>query len=197
MSPATPTVRAAFQRVNAGLRAHHASLRPGADANELTQAQTEVCRPLPEGVRAYFETHDGAQDGTELLLYGGRLCSVAEMVQEWRAITDLQHDGTFDGFEIDAEPDPGIRSDLWWRDGWLPLVARDGDYLVLDLDPAPDGTLGQVFAWSRLDGAGMLAAPSLAAWLESWADELASAKPPKSVDELVHRPGSPVWPIRD
>src|SRR3954466_14061651 len=50
--------------------------------------------------------------------------------------------------------------------GRLPVMDADGDKLVLDLDPAPGGTAGQVFAWSNTGSRPLrVLAPSYALWL--------------------------------
>ncbi|WP_246460961.1 SMI1/KNR4 family protein [Streptomyces himalayensis] len=51
--------------------------------------------------------------------------------------------------------------------GWIPFAySVGGDYLCVDLEPGPAGTVGQVFQWNHDDEADPPMAPSLTAWLE-------------------------------
>ncbi|WP_188825493.1 SMI1/KNR4 family protein [Brucella endophytica] len=64
---------------------------------------------------------------------------LSEQFPEGRNIENPDH------APIDA--DPGIRPTWWWP-GWIPFMENGGgDYLCIDMDPAPGGTLGQVVAY--------------------------------------------------
>jgi cell wall assembly regulator SMI1 len=67
-----------------------------------------------------------------------------------------------------------IRNDLGWRDGWIPFaVTAGGDLMVIDLDPGPTGTAGQVFRWYGYGGTPRhVVADSFPAWLDAVAEQL-------------------------
>lgn len=51
--------------------------------------------------------------------------------------------------------------------GWIPFASSGGgDYLCVDLEPGPAGTVGQVFGWNHDDDVDPPVAPSLTVWLE-------------------------------
>lgn len=198
-APAPAPVAETWKRIEAVLTARSVPLRDGATDEAVADLEARLGVSLPEALRASLKLHDGLDRSAHMFLHGGDLCSTEALLIRWRSMTGMQHDGSFDGFEIDAEPDPEIRDDVWWRDGWLPVVTRDGDFLVLDLDPAPTGTLGQVFSHDRLDGPGRLAAPDFASWLQLWAEALEALPPDEPALDAEeapwHDPASPVWPL--
>ena len=149
-----------------------AGLRPGADESYITIAEAELGVRLPEPYRRSVMRHDGQDPRAPWLVDGGQLCSLSDLLHDWREWNGMQDAGELDAFAPDAKPDPEIRREQWWRRGWLPFVSQDGDHLVLDLDPAPVGQAGQIFAFSHESGAGRLAAPDFGVWLRTWAEEL-------------------------
>lgn len=148
------------------------ALRRGAAHAALREVERELGVELPESCRRSFMCHDGQEATGPWLVDGGLLCSLATALEERRDMIRMQETNRFAGFEIDVKADASIRSDTWWRPRWLPIVAQDGDYLVVDLDPAPGGRTGQVFAFSHVTGAGRVAADDLAGWLNLFAYEL-------------------------
>jgi cell wall assembly regulator SMI1 len=93
------------------------------------------------------------------------------MLAEHKMMCDLQAECGFGGCQFGG--DPAIRKDTHWRTGWVPIMDADGDKLVLDLDPAPGGTSGQVFAWSNAGSTPLrLLASSFREWLAGLAEDL-------------------------
>ena len=176
--PSTPSGRfeESWARIEAVLESDYPealeALRAGASEAEIAEAEAELGVRLPEPFRQSMRRHDGQDPHVPWLVGGGLLCSLDDLLHEWREWTGMQDAGDLDEFAGDARPDPGVRDDRWWRRGWLPFVSQDGDHLVIDLDPAAGGQRGQVFAFSHETGAGRLAAPDFLTWLEIWADDL-------------------------
>jgi cell wall assembly regulator SMI1 len=72
-----------------------------------------------------------------------------------------------------AGADAAIRNDARFRPGWVPFMDADGDKLVLDLDPAAGGSVGQVFEWSNTGSTRLrLLAGSFGEWLAGLAEVL-------------------------
>ena len=70
-----------------------------------------------------------------------------------------------------ANSDQGVRKDAHWRPGWCRSWTRDGDKFVLDLRPAPGGSVRQVFAWSNTGSTPLrVLAPSFGQWLSGLAE---------------------------
>jgi cell wall assembly regulator SMI1 len=152
----------------------HALLRGPAGEQRIARAETKLGVRLPEAFRASVARHDGQDDDASPLIAWGPLLPLAGVVDAWSSWVDLQESGDFDGWMDDewVRPDPAVRGDRWWRRGWIPFAGADGDHLVLDMDPAESGTVGQVFAFSHETGPGRLAAPGFAEWLAVYAQEL-------------------------
>ena len=77
-----------------------------------------------------------------------------------------------DGVNRRAKPGGPVKTDLQWRDGWIPIMDADGDKLVIDLDPGPRGRVGQVIKFYNAENRLPLTAPSFRAWLSTLADRL-------------------------
>ncbi len=156
---------------------HHApdayrALRPGATDAALARAEEALGVRLPDAYRESLRRHDGQDPNGPWLVDGGQLCSFGALLDEWRAWNKMLTRGELEEFVWDIATDDAVRGDQWWRAGWLPLVAQDGDHLLVDVDPDPRGDVGQVVAFSHETGPGHVAAPSYDAWLNTWADEL-------------------------
>lgn len=103
------------------------------------------------------------------------LLPVAAMSREYKVLCSLQAECGFGGSLLGS--DAVICNDTHWRPGWIPILDADGDKIVLDLDPAPGGTVGQVFAWSNSGSwRQRLLAPSFGTWLEQLAEELVARR---------------------
>src|SRR5262245_19195654 len=91
------------------------------------------------------------------------LLPVSAILAEHKTLCALQSECEFGGNQLGS--DPSIRNDAHWRPGWLPIMDADGDKLVIDLDPAPGGTAGQIFEWSNSGSIPLrVRAPSFGAW---------------------------------
>ncbi len=133
-------------------------------------------------MRRSIARHDGQIWGQPTLVDSGILMPLQQIVDELRTIEEAIDDGAD-----------------WWRRGWLPFVARDGDYLSVDLAPEGSPLRGRV--WSFLhdnDPLHAAMAPDLTTWLMRWADELERGvhTPDPVSSDLAPRGGraSRLWP---
>ena len=87
---------------------------------------------------------------------------------------DLLDDGAFN--HAVSKPDAGIKPG-WWRQKWIPIADNSsGDYICLDLDPSPEGVVGQVILFLHADPVRRRLAPDVEAWLRAFAEEVAAGK---------------------
>ncbi len=140
---------------------------------------------LPEGVRAFWQRHDGATSGAGrdtipdddafFLETGFQLFGLAEIAKAWASEIESYS-------RLGPEYDPpdwtpsGVKKE-WWARGWMPFAYDGGgDYLLLDLDPAPGGQVGQVLHyWHDLDDMALLNR-DFASWFELVSDSIREGK---------------------
>jgi cell wall assembly regulator SMI1 len=132
-------------------------LRPGASEARVRAAEKRLALTVPEAFRRSLARHDGQEWGPALIEFGS-LMSLEEIVTSSR-------DNERYGIDEAASAD-----EAWWRRGWLPFVARDGDYLSLARGPR-----GQGEVWCFLhdnEPVHSIVAPDFTTWLKRWAAEL-------------------------
>lgn len=143
-----------------------AHLNPPASSDDVDVlwAQSE----LPSPLLALLALHDGEKDHVG----GGvfpiwRPLSAAQMLDSKRFLDELHADpGTCDA-------DLGVHR-MWWHPGWWPWATNGGgDYLVLDLDPAPGGKHGQVLYFDHAGDYRERIADSLTDAVQQLVDDLA------------------------
>jgi cell wall assembly regulator SMI1 len=126
------------------------ALREPASDAELRRLESKLAAKLPTDFVQSWKTHDGLRDsylGQIRLFNYWAFLPIDAILAEWKTMTDLQADCGFDGCQFEVTP--RIKNDAHWRPGWMPFLDADGDKVVIDLDPGPEGKLGQVFEWSN------------------------------------------------
>ncbi|WP_394835969.1 SMI1/KNR4 family protein [Pendulispora rubella] len=149
-------------------------LPEGVSEASVDAAEREIGFRLPADLRTSFLLHGagsyplyegiGANGGAKLL-------SLREALSCWRL-----YDDAIDKKKPPKEfgpPDSSLRTmhRASWRRAWLPVTddPNDSDFHAVDLEPAADGSKGQVFFWSHeLGGPECVMNPSFVDWLE-WA----------------------------
>jgi cell wall assembly regulator SMI1 len=140
-----------LQRWLAKKRPNYArQLPPGASDADLAQLEKQLGKPLPPELRSLLAWHNGQGDGF-----------IGAFEEDWLLLSaqdiaanknDLEHD-----------------SGAGWDGDWIPLLANDaGDFLFLDTSqasrPVRHFSLGQTEH--------SIAAPSLAAWLRDFVENV-------------------------
>src|SRR4051812_4799985 len=151
---------------------YRALRKPATDAQVARLARLPA--KLPRDFVKSLKTHDGLRGsylGQNRLFDYNALLPVDGIISEYRML--CRHQEQFPDVTGVAGHDPEIRVDARWRPGWVPFLDADGDKLVLDLDPAPGGSAGQVFQWYGNGATRMrVLAPSFGGWLASLAEAL-------------------------
>ncbi|MBS0260785.1 MAG: SMI1/KNR4 family protein [Planctomycetes bacterium] len=187
-------VAESWRRIETWLKDHapqiFATLRPGASEEELRRIEQTIGQSLPDDVRESYRIHDGQNrwidddDYVPGVFFGlcPRPLHYDEGV-EWcwlhrtaRNPEDFDESNPEVRERFQSFPKGAIRL-AWMRAGWVPLYWDSGrSFLGVDLDPAPEGTVGQVipFGWDFGVGSAQkyVLAPSWAHFLEDVADEL-------------------------
>ncbi|WP_313518876.1 SMI1/KNR4 family protein [Pseudomonas sp.] len=155
-----------WQRLDAWLArndpARLADLNPPASADAIRELERTLGLTLPGAFVDCLNAHDGQRGQAGALFDGNQFLPIRHIAMSWSSWTELLEDGDFDGRV--ARPDAGIR-DGWWQRGWVPFASNGGgDYLCLDLTPAPQGRVGQVIEVLHDVPQRVLVAPSFADW---------------------------------
>lgn len=111
--------------------------------------------------------HDG---GLSIFEYAG--LGVADSMRVRAGLEKLREAGTFDDHEIFEQSVPLIRP-VKWHTSWIPL-AEDGcgNLYCIDLEPGPEGQVGQVIRWEVAGGPFASSSLLLADVLERYAAAL-------------------------
>lgn len=149
-------------------------LNPGVPYGSLESLEKLTETVLPADFKAFYAIHDGQQKARPGLIDGDQLLPVEEITNKWHYWHDLIASGTFtyNDEPIASEPDTGIRAD-WWNPHWIPITADGfGNFLCIDLDPAPEGNYGQIITLWHDDGHREIVARSFREWINNYLDAL-------------------------
>ena len=139
----------------------------GASVQALIQLEQDLNMILPEDFKLWYLAHNGdAPEQQFYLLAGHDWLSVDEMREQWQALCAVYSadDLADEGF---TDNDDGVRPVIWSR-RWLPFAEDNGYYLLLDLDPAPTGTYGQILQLSGDGDPVSIQAASIRQWLDDY-----------------------------
>jgi cell wall assembly regulator SMI1 len=143
------------------------ALRGPVSDTQLRRLEKRLPGKLPRDFVKSLRVHDGMRDshsGDARLFDYWAFLPVSEILHQWRMMTDLQAECEFEGNQFTDTP--RLKNDAHWRPGWVPFMDADGDKLVIDLDPGPEGKVGQVFEWYNYGGSPMeVLADSFSDWL--------------------------------
>jgi cell wall assembly regulator SMI1 len=122
------TIDQLWERIERWLANHApatlASLNPPASADDLTQVETALGRPLPAELTASLRRHNGTDEHRRtgrFALAGYMLLSTSQIVARWQMIERLLADR------------PRSDRDAVWQSHWVPFAASVGaDMLYLD-----------------------------------------------------------------
>lgn len=150
--------------------------RPPADNAAIVRAEARLGRTLPASLRTLYGIADGQTEGSATLLDAFSWMPLDEVLDRSEFLNDFFPDGRNEEDPDHAPMDvaPGIKPSWWWPH-WLPIMTNGaGDYLCLDLDPAPGGHSGQVIAYYHDETYRLLIAPSIEQLIEVIASGLSS-----------------------
>lgn len=193
-----PAVADSWKRIEAWLDAHlppyKHTLRPGLSKKDLAKFEKAVGMPLPEDVRQSWRIHDGqcalpddvfeallkeddetAPDNFIGVVFGDSLLDFESALKEWRSWTKIADENYSDVDEWQTSSPGGAVQRRYATRGWIPLGtlgSSDVDYFGVDLNPGPNGVVGQVINFGRNEENKYVLATSWARFLSDVADEL-------------------------
>lgn len=121
------------------------TINPAPMPGELSKLTGNTEFTLPDEVIKLYEENDGGERGN--LIYGMELLSIAKILNElqnWRELEDVGDNGLYSSY-----PENAIKL-RYTNHGWLPLLSDgSGNHIGVDMDPGPNGLLGQVINFGR------------------------------------------------
>jgi cell wall assembly regulator SMI1 len=144
------------------------ALPEGAGSAAIKERESALKLKLPADLKKSYLLHNGSQE-RGVFPYAYYLLSTSEIIREWLSWRDGVESGQFDRLN----PSPRGSMKKWWNPKWIPFTANgSGDHDCVDMDPTKRGKVGQVIRFSHETGPGYVAAESLGAWLNAFADAL-------------------------
>ena len=155
------------------------SMRPGASEGEIASLEALIGQRLPEDVRALYKLADG-QIPYEFgktphypgLFFGLPFNPIAIVKDHWRMRPPVDGSLDDDNQFLSSFP-PGAMKVLYTSPGWIPLSDdAGGNFMGVDLDPGPEGNVGQWIVFGADEFESVRVATSLGAFLDWIADEV-------------------------
>jgi cell wall assembly regulator SMI1 len=150
---------------------------PGVSHDEINAAESRMHLHLPEDVREFYLLHNGVGE-YGLFFDGYELLTLDQIVTFWKGaerVLDVQEAGLLPGLDDYCSPVGPIKK-VMWNLKWVPIMDADGNGVLIDLDPAPGGNVGQVIERSSDMGPLRVLADNFRNFLSRYADELEAGK---------------------
>lgn len=143
-----------------------AELNPSVAAQDLEELEKMIDSKLPQDYVDFLKIHNGQERDGEGLIDTEELLSSERIIEEWTVWKGLLDSGEFADYE--SKPDKGIKND-WWNSKWIPVTYDgNGNHYCLDLDPASDGSVGQIIRMWHDAAERELIAPSFKDWMDNY-----------------------------
>lgn len=149
------------------------SLQPGATDAELHISEESMSIELPEDVKQSYRIHDGQSNIAPPLMGEWRLLSLKSIKKQWELMKELADKGQL---TAKATSDGKVQAE-WWNCKWIPIAHNGaGDFHCLDLDPTPNGSVGQMICFWHMSEERKVIASSFQIWLKEFAEDLESGR---------------------
>jgi cell wall assembly regulator SMI1 len=154
------------------------ALPPGASTEAIASAEATLGVALPEDFRQFLLHHNGSGPYFFTPYQLGGACQnfmpLDDILRIWKGMMEVRVEFDRDG-EFGEQKGPIKRR--YWNARWIPFAENGGgDNIVIDLDPRPEGTSGQIVDWWHEGGVSTFLAPSLRAFLNDLHDRLKSGE---------------------
>ena len=141
-------------------------LNPPAIDAEITTLEQQLGVTLPTDYVQALRQHNGQRGLADGLFDGQEFLSAQNVFAQWQIWKGLHDAGEFKA--LHSSPAAGVRDD-WWNPRWIPFTHDgSGNHLCLDLDPAEDGSVGQVIAMWHDAAERTVEGRSFGEWFGRW-----------------------------
>ena len=147
------------------------TFNPGVTQADIDELESLIGYALPENLKEFYRIHNGQDTGKvfnsaiiETETEG--LMPFSKIMSEWQLFQQLNRDYPTAVSESDAAT--GIKP-LYWNPLWIPLIGDGaGNVYCMDLDPAPEGSKGQIIFRDHAGPVYKLVAQSLEEWIDDY-----------------------------
>ncbi|MGY0505415.1 SMI1/KNR4 family protein [Luteimonas sp. e5] len=115
------------------------SFEKGATEPEIDVLRSLVTTEIPKDFLDLYTLNNGQKPEAEFVNFN-RILPIPEILESQRMLTDALSDFG----EIEWLVPDKIKN-LAWSSNWIKFTEFEGDGFILDLDPGPNGTYGQIF----------------------------------------------------
>jgi cell wall assembly regulator SMI1 len=150
------------------------NLNAGVTDKEVEDLEKLIKAKLPIEFVDFCKIHNGQKPGSAGLFDCEELLSFERIKDEWTAWKGLLDSKCFEdeGGHFTSLPDNGIKNE-WWNALWIPITYDgSGNHYCLDLDPAGQGSYGQIIRMWHDDAERSLEAASFKDWVLAYKDKL-------------------------
>lgn len=172
--PPAPPVKEIWASIKKKIKAadKFANFSRAAAKKDIEKIQSSTGLPLPADFLDSLKTIDG-HDGlipADLARAGTTfdLLPAGAVNYHWNSLKSLADAGEF------KDRDPACEKGIlpqWWAPGWIPIASDGGgDFLCLDLTPAPGGSHGQIITLNHEHGKREILAPCFTDFLQKISD---------------------------
>ena len=149
-------------------------LNSPATEDQIQQLESAISTKLPDDFVQFLKIHNGQVGKSGWIINGSELLSTERIIDEWGVWNDILKSGDFDG--MTDERSNGIKED-WWNAKWIPFTYDGGgNHLCIDLDPAAEGSVGQIITMWHDDPEREVKAKTFREWFEQYVDDLIAGK---------------------
>lgn len=151
------------------------SFNDGASDGDFKKLETTLGLKLPDDFKEVYRIHNGSDiEGNFVDIFWLSIDGIINDYQVWKEVFDEGHFLDDEGRDIGCEPKHhAIKADFHFNPKWLPISANGcGDGKMMDLDPTPDGSIGQIIQMWHDEPSRTLEALSLKALFEKFAQDL-------------------------
>lgn len=171
-----------YERFERWLSAHRpailANLLPPAPDRELRLLETTIGASLPPSFVNLYRWRNGQRDlGQGGAFYGLAFLSISDVIEQWETWNEVileMSEGDMRALdESQSSVIPGVVKELYANRLWIPF-AHDwgGNHIGVDLDPGPNGRVGQVINFGRDEEAKFVLGESVDDFIDRIATEL-------------------------
>jgi len=170
-----------YERLERWLATHRPeileSLLPPADDAELARLEAAIGATLPPSFRDLYRWRNGQRDQHGGVFYGLGFLGIPGVISQWETWNEVSEDlSESDMRSLDESQSsvvPGVVRERYLNRLWIPF-AQDwgGNHIGVDLDPGPNGRVGQVINFGRDEEAKFVLGQTMDDFIDRIATEL-------------------------